>query len=88
MSIPSPASFAACREFSARRALCDSSVDYNSEDFRDRQNRHDTRDANDFNALNACSMEKEFKFSHRPIRWARLFFSDALEPIVNSSFWP
>lgn len=56
MCIPSTTTFVASREFSARRALCDSSVDYNSEDFRDRKSRRDWRDATVFSD----------EFSHRP----------------------
>jgi len=63
--IPSTTTFAASREISAWRALCDSSFDYNSEDFRDRQSPDDAHNAMHSNKQNRATSKKDFSFGGR-----------------------
>src|SRR5262249_11298471 len=77
------------REFSSRRALCDSSFDYNSEDFRDPQKPGDRRDSTGPEAEFLLLTEKESSFDTR--RGANHSISDirkhnAARTVIPSSF--
>jgi len=60
--IASTTTFLASREISAWRALCDSSFDYNSEDFRDRQNPDDTHNTIGSNEQIRATTKKDFSW--------------------------